>query len=121
MGARAIQEINDKVNGTNWREGNGRPTAEQTVKEWQQAYPEGRKADCIRETGLSKPTVYNGGTKGSNVTSLLVKVMGGNHGNAIMAQKLRHLPHGYLVVSDPSLIIPANISVFFGNLSHRAG
>ncbi|MDQ9779236.1 hypothetical protein RF400_11615, partial [Acinetobacter baumannii] len=48
MGARAIQEINDKVNGTNWREGNGRPTAEQTVKEWQQAYPEGRKADCIR-------------------------------------------------------------------------
>ena len=58
MGARAIQEINDKVNGTNWREGNGRPTAEQTVKEWQQAYPEGRKADCIRETGLSKPTVY---------------------------------------------------------------
>lgn len=58
MGARAIQEINDKVNGTNWREGNGRPTAEQTVKEWQQAYPEGRKADCIWETGLSKPTVY---------------------------------------------------------------
>ena len=36
----------------------GRPTAEHTVREWQEANPEGRKADCIRETGLSKPTVY---------------------------------------------------------------
>ena len=25
QGARAIQEINDKANGTNWRKGNGRP------------------------------------------------------------------------------------------------
>lgn len=58
MGARAIQEINDKVNGTNWRERNGRPTAEQAVKEWQQAHPEGKKADCIKDTGLSKKTVY---------------------------------------------------------------
>ena len=33
----------------------GRPTAEHTVREWQEANPEGRKADCIRET---KPTVY---------------------------------------------------------------
>ncbi len=36
----------------------GRPTAEKTVKQWQQKHPEGKKADCIRETGLSKPTVY---------------------------------------------------------------
>lgn len=46
----------------NWREGNGRPkgsgTAEKTVREWRMLHPEGRKADCIRETGLSKPTVY---------------------------------------------------------------
>lgn len=44
-----------------WNKG-GRPkgsgTAEQTVRAWQQAHPEGKKADCIRETGLSKPTVY---------------------------------------------------------------
>ena len=38
--------------------GGGRPTAEKTVKQWQQKHPEGKKADCIRETGLSKPTVY---------------------------------------------------------------
>lgn len=40
----------------------GRPkgsgTAEKTVKQWQQEHPGGKKADCIRETGLSKPTVY---------------------------------------------------------------
>ena len=36
----------------------GRPTQEQTVREWQELHPGGRRADCIRETGLSKPTVY---------------------------------------------------------------
>lgn len=36
----------------------GRPSAEQAVMEWQAAHPNGRKADCIRDTGLSKPTVY---------------------------------------------------------------
>ena len=38
----------------------GRPkgsgTTEQTVREWQDSHPDERKADCIRETGLSKPT-----------------------------------------------------------------
>lgn len=38
--------------------GGGRPTAEQAIREWKESHPEGRKADCIRETGLSKPTVY---------------------------------------------------------------
>lgn len=41
---------------------NGRPkgsgTAEQIVREWQEVYPDGKKAECIRDTGLSKPTVY---------------------------------------------------------------
>ena len=36
----------------------GRPTQEQTVREWRRFHPNGKKADCIRETGLSKPTVY---------------------------------------------------------------
>lgn len=58
MGARAIQEINDRVNGTDWRSGNGRHTAEQKVKDWRAEHPEGKKAACIRETGLDKKTVY---------------------------------------------------------------
>ena len=35
----------------------GRPTTEQTVREWQEAHPEGRKSECARDTGLSRPTV----------------------------------------------------------------
>lgn len=57
-GARAIQEINDKYNGTNWRKGNGRKPKRQLVHEWRAAHPDGKKIECIRETGLSKPTVY---------------------------------------------------------------
>lgn len=36
----------------------GRPKLKNVVKEWQEQNPKGSKADCIRETGLSKPTVY---------------------------------------------------------------
>jgi hypothetical protein len=57
-GARAIQQINDKANGTDWREGNGRKTKENMIREWRFKNPNGKKADCIRDTGLSKPTVY---------------------------------------------------------------
>lgn len=42
--------------------GNGRPagsgTKQQQVVEWRKNNPNGTKSDCIRETGLSKPTVY---------------------------------------------------------------
>ena len=37
---------------------NGRPLKRETVRRWRQDHPEGKKADCIRETGLSKSTVY---------------------------------------------------------------
>ena len=36
----------------------GRSDKQKIVEEWRKAHPDGRKADCIRETGLSKPTVY---------------------------------------------------------------
>ena len=54
--ARALQASDDPDG--KWREGNGRPSAEQTVREYREKNPEARKADCIRDTGLSKPTVY---------------------------------------------------------------
>ncbi len=57
-GARAIQQINDEANGTNWRAGNGRKDKREIVAWWQKQHPDGKKADCIRDTGLSKPTVY---------------------------------------------------------------
>lgn len=36
----------------------GRPDKQRIVEEWRMNHPSGRKADCIRDTGLSKPTVY---------------------------------------------------------------
>ena len=36
----------------------GRPSKAQTVRDWRAAHPDGKKADCIRETGLAKQTVY---------------------------------------------------------------
>ena len=56
-GARAIQEINDKYNGTNWRDGNGRKPKKDIVQKWQLENPEGTKYQCVKDTGLSKNTV----------------------------------------------------------------
>lgn len=36
----------------------GRPNKSEIVKKWRFLNPDGKKADCIRETGLSKHTVY---------------------------------------------------------------
>lgn len=36
----------------------GRHSREKIVREWRELHPNGRKADCIRETGLAKHTVY---------------------------------------------------------------
>lgn len=36
----------------------GRKSKQEVVQAWRLEHPAGRKADCIRETGLSKPTVY---------------------------------------------------------------
>lgn len=61
MGARALQQINDQVSGTNWREGNGRPkesgTKAQQIFEYRAAHPDAKKIDCERETKLSRHTV----------------------------------------------------------------
>lgn len=51
---RAIESITNP----NWREGNGRKPKSEIVEEWQKSHPDGKKADCIRDTGLSKNTVY---------------------------------------------------------------
>lgn len=51
--------VRDEINGNkNWRDGNGRKPKKDIVAEWRAKNPNGKKADCIRETGLTKPTVY---------------------------------------------------------------
>ena len=60
--ARAIRDIRMRRQGKDWREGNGRPkgsgTAQAKVQQFRAVHPKASKADCIRATGLSKPTVY---------------------------------------------------------------
>ena len=51
--ARAVQEI-DYPNGE-WR---GRKVKHEIVFYWREEHPNGTKAECIKETGLTKPTVY---------------------------------------------------------------
>lgn len=52
--ARAIR---DTIH-TDWREGAGRPDKAEIVQEWRLQHPNGTKAQCKRETGLAKATVY---------------------------------------------------------------
>lgn len=56
--ARAIRDIRMKRQNRDWRDGNGRPSAAQTVIDYLREHPDAKKAEVIRGTGLSKPTVY---------------------------------------------------------------
>nr|CDL65869.1 unnamed protein product [uncultured bacterium] len=51
-----MKNIGLKMKGPDGRP-KGSGTAEKTVKQWRQEHPDGRKVDCQRDTGLSKPTV----------------------------------------------------------------
>lgn len=56
---RIMNFVRDEINqNRTWRDGNGRPDKKDMIQEWRKAHPDGRKVDCIRDTGLSKPTVY---------------------------------------------------------------
>lgn len=54
--ARLVQSL-DYPNGE-WRNKDGRPTKENIVKEYREKYPTFKKSQCIKDTGLSKMTVY---------------------------------------------------------------
>lgn len=54
--ARAVRDID--YPGGSWRNNEGPPEKSKIVIDWRRANPEGRKADCIRATGLDKKTVY---------------------------------------------------------------
>lgn len=56
--ARMSRDIRQRGSGTKWTDNNGRPDVSKIVEDWRKANPDGKKADCIRATGLSKPTVY---------------------------------------------------------------
>ena len=53
--ARAVQAVDDPAG--DWRNKDGRPSANKTVKEWRHNNPNGTKAACSRETKLYRNTV----------------------------------------------------------------
>jgi len=55
--ARAIRDIRSKRRGEAWDAHNGRKPKKEAVEEWRLAHPDGTKAECHRETGLSRPTI----------------------------------------------------------------
>lgn len=56
---RIMNYIRDEINqNTDWnRVGNGRKPKRKEVRKWQMEHPDGKKADCIRDTGLDRKTV----------------------------------------------------------------
>ena len=53
--ARFTLDVMNKEAGKNLQ---GRPRKQQLIEQWQLLHPDGTKAECIKETGISKKTVY---------------------------------------------------------------
>lgn len=56
--ARAIRDIRCRRRGEKWDAHNGRKSKEDDIMAWQVEHPNGTKAECCRDTGISRPTVY---------------------------------------------------------------
>ena len=54
--ARMIQNLQDPDG--EWRNKDGRPNKAEIVRQWRLEHPDGKKSECIKDTGLSKTTVY---------------------------------------------------------------
>ena len=49
--------LDEKYPNGEWRQGNGRKSKEHLVKEWQEQNPQGTKAQCHKDTNISRPTI----------------------------------------------------------------
>lgn len=56
--ARAIRDIRAQRRGERWDANSGRKSQFETVQKWRQDHPDGTKAACMKDTGLSQATVY---------------------------------------------------------------
>lgn len=55
MVARKMKEVKKMLGEI---QNDGRPSKQEIVRQWRSENPEGRKMECIKETGLAKSTVY---------------------------------------------------------------
>lgn len=56
-GARAIQEVNDRFNGTNWRDGNGRKPKRDIIRSYAIEHPDMSNRKIAEVIGVSRNTV----------------------------------------------------------------
>lgn len=95
--ARSNRDILCEERGkSDWRDGNGRPSKGFIVYEWRQQHPDGRKADCIRDTKLSKPTVL----KWWDYNPPTVRQISPN-----VRQEINEYRQGHIVVTIPQILI----------------
>lgn len=107
--ARAVQNV-DYPNGE-WREGNGRPSKQQLVLEWQQQHPTGKKIECERDTGLSRHTVLKWWTDPKDIVPVyfdddseptyMTKNQIDEHNRS---RWHKELPKYYVVEGDPAIM-----------------
>lgn len=55
--ARAIRDIRQQRQGKKWTDGSGRKNRKLEVVIWQTEHPNGTKAQCHKDTGISRPTI----------------------------------------------------------------
>lgn len=104
-GARAIQEINDKANGTCWREGNGRKPKRDEIRAYAAEHPEASQRAIAKALGVS-PTTVNKWLKPDRVTQPGGKAEGSTSIEAAVDKAIDdHLSliigkHGEAVIAD---------------------
>ncbi len=55
--ARAIRDVKQSQQGKTWNNKDGRPSKQSEIFLWRINNPKGKKIDCHRELGLSRPTI----------------------------------------------------------------
>lgn len=106
-GARAIQEINDKANGTCWRDGNGRKPKRDEIRAYAAEHPEASQRAIAKALGVSPTTVNKwlkpdashatrggGAETAASIEELVEKAIDehlsliiGKHGEAVIADR----------------------------------
>lgn len=104
-GARAIQEINDKANGTCWRDGNGRKPKRDEIRAYAAEHPEASQRAIAKALGVS-PTTVNKWLKPDHATQPGGKAEGSmSIGEAVEKAVDEHLSllirkHGEVLIAD---------------------
>ena len=97
--ARAMRDLSLSEQGRSWTD--GRPDKRKIIEEWRKNHPSGSKNQCIKETGISKPTVY----KWWNLDEYELREQMIKEITALISKNGWHydLPDHYVIKGDPDM------------------